>query len=639
MSGQDISIGKNKRRGGFMLFRKTVPFITILLAVWMAAALAAIPQKMNYQGKLTDSAGNPENGSFDMVFSIYTAGTGGSLLWSEPRTGVPVNKGIYSLVLGEGTPITTEVFDGSERWLGVKVEGDAEMEPRMKIVSVANAYHAYTADTLAGSSGGYVLKAGDTMGSVDTSTSLNRFRYNMPEGFTPESHSVLSLGGETDGSLATLGLPAGFYSSQIFAQAKDDGTAAYNYFGLWGRADARRSNAEAVGILGEAYSGGDTTYAIAAIGGTDTQNITGICAVSGYADTALDVVNSSATGMGLSVNAKSTDNDVARFQYDGADILNVQDDRTVFPMPAYFGDGYISSYNDDSYNNNLALYNRYSIYSNILATGYGGWAINCDGNYGLNVYTNASGDSPLMLSVPSDGSSACLSGYVPNEDSQVGIVLDNYYSLDGFEGGIQPKLVSFRTAGVEKAYIGGPGDVHTNSYFSCDSGGSGGLYLNGRSSNEVIYSSGPGSIAGWEPSVVIQSGAEYIGGETPPGFGVAVRNYPRLDSEYGKLFAVQYYTGGEVPWEDSMTIYADNRARFAGLLDCQNGLDVYGTSTFESEVTFNTTVDATAAGIKMWQHTPTSTEAGAVGLMCYDSSYLYLWTGNSTVKRVALSNW
>jgi len=36
----------------------------------------AIPQLINYQGKLTDAAGNPLNTTVDMTFNIYDGTTG-----------------------------------------------------------------------------------------------------------------------------------------------------------------------------------------------------------------------------------------------------------------------------------------------------------------------------------------------------------------------------------------------------------------------------------------------------------------------------------------------------------------------------------------------------------------------------------
>jgi len=161
----------SSRKGREYMKKAGILAIAIMVSILFAGGAGAIPQKINYQGKLTDSGGNPVSGSKTMVFSIYDAESGGGLLWNETRT-VPVNMGMYSVVLGETSAISLEVFNGEERWLGIKVESDSEMTPRLKIVSVGNAYKAYDADNLGGHPAGYFLpsteadyvsKSGDTM--------------------------------------------------------------------------------------------------------------------------------------------------------------------------------------------------------------------------------------------------------------------------------------------------------------------------------------------------------------------------------------------------------------------------------------------------------------------------------------------
>jgi len=43
--------------------------------------------KKNYQGKLTDTGGVAvSDGAYDVVFKLYTAGAGGSVIWTESWT-------------------------------------------------------------------------------------------------------------------------------------------------------------------------------------------------------------------------------------------------------------------------------------------------------------------------------------------------------------------------------------------------------------------------------------------------------------------------------------------------------------------------------------------------------------------------
>lgn len=116
-----------------------------------AARLSAsnVPRVISYQGRLTDAAGNPLTGDYAMRFCLYAEPAGGAPLWCEETT-VHVNYGVFSVLLGSITPIPEALFDGSDRYLGVTVEGDEEMTPRRRIASVGYAYSAVDADTLDG---------------------------------------------------------------------------------------------------------------------------------------------------------------------------------------------------------------------------------------------------------------------------------------------------------------------------------------------------------------------------------------------------------------------------------------------------------------------------------------------------------
>jgi len=124
-----------------------------------------IPHLLNYQGVLNDPDGNRvSDGTYHMTFGIYDSAADGTQLWTETQD-VDVSGGLFNVLLGDVKPIPLDVFQGgANRWLGVKVESDAEMTPRQRIVSVAYAYVADDADTLDGSdSADFVAVAGDTM--------------------------------------------------------------------------------------------------------------------------------------------------------------------------------------------------------------------------------------------------------------------------------------------------------------------------------------------------------------------------------------------------------------------------------------------------------------------------------------------
>lgn len=106
------------------------------LALLLAATTAAaqIPQILNYQGVLTDAAGTPvADGNYDLTFALYGAPSAGAALWTETRTGVPVVRGGFSVLLGTTTALTLP-FDASY-WLGITVAPDPEMTPRVRLVA------------------------------------------------------------------------------------------------------------------------------------------------------------------------------------------------------------------------------------------------------------------------------------------------------------------------------------------------------------------------------------------------------------------------------------------------------------------------------------------------------------------------
>jgi hypothetical protein len=106
-----------------------------------------VPKMMNYQGYLTDTLGVPVNDSLDMDFRIYTAQTGGNNLWQETHTDVPIEQGIFHVLLGSNTAIPDSVFtSNTDRWLQYTVDGQS-MSPRTRIASAGYAYMATYSDT------------------------------------------------------------------------------------------------------------------------------------------------------------------------------------------------------------------------------------------------------------------------------------------------------------------------------------------------------------------------------------------------------------------------------------------------------------------------------------------------------------
>jgi hypothetical protein len=112
--------------------------------VCVGAALADVPQLINYQGRLTDTdTGEPLTGSHEVVFKLYDLSVAGAELWSESQTLEADQHGVVSAILGAEQPIGK--LPGAELWLEVAVDGEV-LQPRRKLVSVPFALRAATAE-------------------------------------------------------------------------------------------------------------------------------------------------------------------------------------------------------------------------------------------------------------------------------------------------------------------------------------------------------------------------------------------------------------------------------------------------------------------------------------------------------------
>jgi hypothetical protein len=111
--------------------------ILFLFSVLIVAAAPA--EKMSVQGRLTDpSTGDALTGTYSINFSLWDSPSSGSLQYSELLSVTPDNNGIYSVVL---TPSDESIFV-NPLWMGLKVDADAEMTPRINLTTSPYAYQA-----------------------------------------------------------------------------------------------------------------------------------------------------------------------------------------------------------------------------------------------------------------------------------------------------------------------------------------------------------------------------------------------------------------------------------------------------------------------------------------------------------------
>lgn len=159
-----------------------------------AVADGPVPRTINYQGYLTDSTGSPVDAPVNLALALYRTPSGGSPLWSSARL-VPVEAGLFSVLLGSEVALPAGLSDGP-LYLGVAVDGDAEMTPRRSLSSQGFALRAESADALQGASLDDVLAfAAD--GAIPAGARLSIADVNITEVDVDPGSIALALDGRS----------------------------------------------------------------------------------------------------------------------------------------------------------------------------------------------------------------------------------------------------------------------------------------------------------------------------------------------------------------------------------------------------------------------------------------------------------
>lgn len=144
-------------------------------------AAQTVPYKVNFQGRLTNASGTVLTGTYDMQFKLYTALTGGTLIWSETRTAansnaVTVTNGLFSVLIGEGTAVAgssatlqAAVTANATMYMEVVV-GSETLSPRSQFGSAA---YAINSDMLDGYDSSYFAPATGSTAYAPMSGSTN----------------------------------------------------------------------------------------------------------------------------------------------------------------------------------------------------------------------------------------------------------------------------------------------------------------------------------------------------------------------------------------------------------------------------------------------------------------------------------
>lgn len=151
----------------------------------------SVPEGISYQGRLEDG-GLPVNASKQMVFRVYSALSGGVLLWTSPAQTVSVSMGLFNAPVP--VPVTTLVGGGA-RYLEVQIDGTI-LSPRELLNSVP-----------------YALIAKSLEGTIDISTAGLAINANstapQPALFISSTSGSIGVSTSSPQSLLHLARPVG----------------------------------------------------------------------------------------------------------------------------------------------------------------------------------------------------------------------------------------------------------------------------------------------------------------------------------------------------------------------------------------------------------------------------------------------
>lgn len=280
---------------------------------------AATPATLNFQGRLTTSAGNlVPDGNYSIEFKIYNTSTSSgssqgscagdaNCLWAETRTGgnqVQIKNGYFSAYLGDVSALPANIWD-QQLWLTMNIYNpdtsswDGEMTPRIRLTSVPYAFQARSSETLNKNTGSFT-------GEVDFATMTADRRFLFPDtslATTASPGTICVYNGAISNCPAASG--SAYYiqndvvlqsQTNFNIQARNDGTDGTVVGVFQGAADG-----QTVDLVQYKASNGTVLSAVTAAGNLEVAS-----SIDTYTGTTLEVGTTNATGVTIGRSGQDT---------------------------------------------------------------------------------------------------------------------------------------------------------------------------------------------------------------------------------------------------------------------------------------------------------------------------------------------
>ncbi|MBS1985606.1 MAG: hypothetical protein JST16_15695, partial [Bdellovibrionales bacterium] len=229
--------------------------LLVLLVCWVGgwhASVVATPQSLRIDGNIYDALGLPYSGATSIGVKVYSAASGGTLLWTAPSAYTPTAvSGKFSLnldasVAGPSTlkSVISTAGAASALWFELSYSG-VTVRPRMKSRGAAFAISSASADSATGLQGVSVSSASPATNDVLV---YNGTLWGPTSASSVVSGSFVSKAGDTmSGALYTTGVNvSGLTASKLVSTDASKNLTSTNTSNLTGAGSVSITNSPAI---------------------------------------------------------------------------------------------------------------------------------------------------------------------------------------------------------------------------------------------------------------------------------------------------------------------------------------------------------------------------------------------------------